>query len=159
MDGTFEPHHFPLYHQFLMDIRSFPASLILTEKANLSVRIPTGMTDPSPQIKYLARHGKARTPRLLILEGKDFFAEFRRKPFICIKGKNPGIGSLAVSEVLLVGKIGPFSLVDLFCVSPGYLQRLVTAVGIDDDDFRNRIFQTLQSRLKTLLFVKGDDDG
>jgi len=126
---------FPLYHQSLVDILSFPAGLVLSKETDLTIRIPSGVTYPSAKLKDLSGHGKARTLWLIFLEFDDFLLEFERKPLVGIQRENPGERCLTVAEILLIREVCPLSLEDLLGVLFGYFNCLVPTVGIDDYDF------------------------
>lgn len=158
VNGVLQLLDFSLNNQLLVNIITFPVDGLFAKKTNLTIRIPSGMANPFPEIKDLSGDGKPRILRLFLLEFEDFFLEFGRDPFIGIQRENPGKRSLAVPIIFLVRKIHPFALEDAVGKFSGDFYRVVYREAVNDDNFRSESSHALESGFNSLFLVISDDD-
>src|SRR5262245_14227490 len=73
-------------------------------KSHLIIGIPTGMSDPAPEVLSAPRDAKTvgQSRRVAAPDVFNRFAQFRRDSFIGVDPENPIPGSLRVGEFVLV---------------------------------------------------------
>src|SRR5207237_215428 len=104
-------------------------------QANLSIRIPAGMLDPSAEIKHAPRHGAGMGLLSFALPIHDRIGKFNAQSFVRIDTQDPIVASLLGSKILLFGVSLPGMFDHARTQRGGDLPCPVRASRIDNDHF------------------------